>query len=217
VFGCKCGKIDAIMDTNNSITAAVFAAFVKCPTKAYLLAIGEPAPGAYFADIEAGISSMYKAAAKRRLRDGTEVTDPLDFRQLWRSPDHATITRDVDCETAAYDLTRPPHSAGRRQSQEASSSSPFVPVLFLPWDKPNPSDSLLVCFGALALSQATGALRDTGILICGDNYRRKTVNVGNLVARTRQIIDAIKPSKSEPATAHSEQALRRLRLSAKVS
>jgi len=38
------GILGAIMDTNNSITAAVFIAFLKCPTKAHLLAIGEPAP-----------------------------------------------------------------------------------------------------------------------------------------------------------------------------
>jgi hypothetical protein len=35
------GILGAIMDTNNSITAAVFTAFLKCPTKAHLLAIGE--------------------------------------------------------------------------------------------------------------------------------------------------------------------------------
>jgi hypothetical protein len=112
--------------------------FVKSPTKAHLLAIGDPAPGAYFADIEAHISFMYKAAAKRRLGDGTEVAEPIDFRQLWRSPDHATITRDVDCETVAYDLTLPPHRPGRRQSQEASSSSPFYarPILALGQTKP---------------------------------------------------------------------------------
>jgi hypothetical protein len=51
------------MDASNPITAAVFSAFLKCPTKAHLVAIGEPAPGAYFADIEARISFMYKAAA----------------------------------------------------------------------------------------------------------------------------------------------------------
>src|SRR5215471_6613730 len=60
VLGCKCGRIDAIMKTNNSITAAVFSAFLKCHTKAHLLAIGEPAACTYFTDIEARISSMYK-------------------------------------------------------------------------------------------------------------------------------------------------------------
>ena len=72
-----------------------------------------------------------------------------------------------------------------------SPSDTFVPVLFLPWDKPGLSDSLLVCFGALALSQATGILADTGTLIYGEGHRRKTVKIADHVIRTRQIIDAI--------------------------
>ena len=65
--------------------------------------------------------------------------------------------------------TRP----GGRQPQESTPSGTFVPVLFLPWDKPDVSDSLLVCFGALALSQVTGILADTGTLIYGDGTAEK--------------------------------------------
>ena len=54
------------MNATIRITAAEFSAFVKCPTKAHLLAINEPPPGTFFADIEARMSSMFKAAAKRR-------------------------------------------------------------------------------------------------------------------------------------------------------
>src|SRR6266436_2856741 len=97
----------ALMDTNSSITAAIFAAFLKCPTKAHLLAIGEPAPDTYFANIEARISSMYKAAAKQRLCVWTELAEPFDFGQLWHNPNGATTTHDVDCETAVFDFTLP--------------------------------------------------------------------------------------------------------------
>ena len=179
------------MDANNPITAAVFSAFLKCPTKAHLLAIGEPAPGTFFADIEARISSTYKAVAKRRLRIGAEIAELLDFGQLWRSLDYEAITHHVDCETAVYDFALPPHRPEGRQPQKSPPSGTFVPVLFLPWDKPDLSDSLLVCFGALALSQVTGILADTGTLIYGDGHRRKTVRIGDHVARTRQTIDAI--------------------------
>ena len=87
-----------------SITAAVFSAFLKCPTKALLVAIGEPAPGSFVADIEARRSSMYKAAAKQRLRVGAEVAELLDFGERWRSLDYEAITHHVDCETAVYDF-----------------------------------------------------------------------------------------------------------------
>ncbi|MFY9992876.1 MAG: hypothetical protein WAL40_17910, partial [Rhodoplanes sp.] len=85
------------MDASNPITAAVFSAFLNCPTKAHLLAIGEPAPSSYFVNIEARISSMYKAVAKQRLRVGAEVAELLDFGQLWRSLDYEAITHHVDC------------------------------------------------------------------------------------------------------------------------
>jgi predicted RecB family nuclease len=47
------------------------------------------------------------------------------------------------------------------------------------------------CVGALALSQATGILADTGTLIYGDGHRRRTVRIGDHVTRARQVIDAI--------------------------
>ena len=161
------------MDTNNSITAAIFIAFLKCPTKAHLLAIGDPAPTTYFTDIEARISSMYKSAAMRSLRVGAEVAEPLDFGELLSSRDHEAIAHPVDCETAIYNFVLPSHKPGGRQSRKSTSSSTFVPVLFSPWDKPDVSDSLLVCFGALALSQVTGILADTGTVIYGEGLPPK--------------------------------------------
>lgn len=134
---------------------------------------------------------MYKAEVKRRLRVGAEVAEPLDFGQLWRSLDYEAITPHVDCETTVFDLALSRHRPGGRQPQESSPFGPFVPVLFLPWDKPDLLDSLLICFGALALSQATGLLADAGTLIYGDAHRHRTVRIGDHVTRTRQTIDAI--------------------------
>ena len=110
--GRSFGIIGAAMDTSNSITAAVFSAFLKCPTKAHLMAIGEPAPGAFFTDIEARISSMYKAAAKQRFPIKAEMAELLDFGQLWRGLGYEAITHHVDCDTAVYNFAPPPHRIG---------------------------------------------------------------------------------------------------------
>ena len=179
------------MGANNPITAALFSAFLKCPTKAYLMSIGEPAPDAHFADIEARISSMYKAVTKRRSPIGAEVAELFDFKELWRSLDHDVIAHHFDCDTAVYDLASPPHRPGACERQKLSPSSTLVPIRLLPWDTPGLSDCLLVCFGALALSQAIGLLADTGTVIYGEGHRRKTVKIGDHVVRTRKTIDAI--------------------------
>jgi predicted RecB family nuclease len=178
------------MDASNPITAAVFSAFIKCPTKAHLLVTGESPPGTFFANIETHISSLYKAGAKRCLRIGAGAAELLDFGQLWRSPDCTTITYDVDCETAIYDFALPQRPRGR-QPRKPKPSDAFVPVLLSPWDKADVSSSLIVSFGALALSQATGTLAETGRLIYGEGHRRKTVTIRDHLARTHQIIEAI--------------------------
>jgi len=49
-----------------------------------------------------------------------------------------------------------------------------------------------VCFGALALSQVTGILADTGTAIYGERHRQKTVKIADHTARTRQTLDAIR-------------------------
>ena len=95
------------MGVSTQISAAIFSEFLKCPTKAHLSAIGEPAPGTFFVDIEARISSLYKAMAKRQLHTGAEVTELLEFGQLWCSLDYAPITHYVDCDTVVYDFALP--------------------------------------------------------------------------------------------------------------
>jgi predicted RecB family nuclease len=188
------------MNASKPITAAIFSAFLKCPTKAHLMSIGEPAPSTHLADIEARTSSMYKAAAKPRSPIGAEVAQLLDFNELWRSREHDAITHHVDCDTAVYDFALPLCRPKVRQRQNLSPSDTFVPILFVPWNKPGLSDRLVVCFGALALSQTTGSLAETGTVIYGEGHHRKTVKIADHAIRTRQIIDAISGTchSSEP-------------------
>jgi hypothetical protein len=55
------------MRTNANITAAVFAAYLKCPTKAYLTAHGEIPPDTFIANTCGRISAAYKASASQGL------------------------------------------------------------------------------------------------------------------------------------------------------
>ena len=143
---------------------------------------------------------MYKAAAKPRSPIGAEVAQLLDFNELWRSREHDAITHHVDCDTAVYDFALPLCRPKVRQRQNLSPSDTFVPILFVPWNKPGLSDRLVVCFGALALSQTTGSSAETGTVIYGEGHHRKTVKIVDHAIRTRQIIDAISGTchSSEP-------------------
>src|SRR3978361_719341 len=78
------------VSANNLITTSVFSAFLKCPTKAHLLVIGEPNSETFFAALKARISSMYKATA---LGAGQEFAEALDFGQLDSSDHPDNISR----------------------------------------------------------------------------------------------------------------------------
>src|SRR5262249_52841857 len=175
-----------------SITAAVFAAFLRCPTKAYLLAIGEPTPQTFFADIEARISSTYSTVTKHQLRVEYNVSQPLDFNQIWRGViDSKAMRHYVNCDTAVYDLKPARDRLTDHQLQRSTSARTLVPVLFLPSNKADIADNLRLCFAALALSQRTGIMSAGGTLIYGDGPRYRTVKINDYVDRTRQAIELI--------------------------
>ena len=64
--------------------------------------------------------------------------------------------------------------------------------MFSPWDKADPIDSMLVCFGAIALAQVSNIWVSTGMLIYGTGYRRKLVKIDRHVARLYPLLEAIR-------------------------
>ena len=111
------------MDRGDPITAAVFAAFLKCPTKAHLLMIGKFNPATFFTDIQAQISSMHKAASPGQF-SGMEFADVLDIDDTDYSQDQA-VPRLVDCKSARYDLIPSSLFTGR-SSRHVSPHSVFA-------------------------------------------------------------------------------------------
>jgi hypothetical protein len=184
----------------NTVTAATFSAFVKCPMKAHLLALGERPPQTYISDIEAEISSMYKSMAWRTLHDRGEKGEPGTFRGGERWPP-GTSTRLVDCDTTVYDLDLAQGASVGRRARKPPQDSPVVPIHFLTWEKPELADNLLVCFGALALSQATGVRVEAGMLVFGDRCRHRMIRISDYSAQVNRTIHAIStllPGGQEP-------------------
>src|SRR6266851_4020090 len=95
------------MDMSATITAAVFAAYLKCPTKAYLTAAGENPPDTFVADTRERILSAYKAQASQGLGAGSSGVVPIDFLGPEGDPSREAATLFVDCETASYACDRP--------------------------------------------------------------------------------------------------------------
>ena len=180
------------MNASTDITAAIFAAYLKCATKAYLTAHGEKAPDTFFAGIRGRISDAYKIRASQNLRNGGAGAVPIDFLRLIGNSARDGATLFVDCETALYACNQ---SASQRGSRRAKSSEPrqhLVPILYSAWDKGDQSDDLLICLGALAIGLATGTkIPASGKIIYGEAHRSKSVRIADHLQKARQVVEAI--------------------------
>src|SRR3954454_18585135 len=180
------------MSANSTISATVFAAYLRCPTKAYLLAHGERPLGTFFTDMLDRISTAYRTAARERL--GASVAD---FQSVGRLTSAAKPTSDravvfVDCETASYALDIATRTRSDCKTRRGEPSPDYVPVLFSAWDQSDQFHNLLVCFGALAVQQATGRkIPSVGKVIYGQDHCIRTIKIADHLAKTQQIIEAI--------------------------
>lgn len=188
------------METDANITAAMFAAYLICRTKAYLMVHGEKPPDPVFAEMRNRVSAAYKALARQRLLTGSTV--PIDFSRLTDGVIGDGGTAFVDCETALYVIDGTSSASLDHRASRAGSDRPYVPILYSAWEKSDQSDDLLVCFGALAIAQATGAeIPPNGKVVYGEGCRTKTIRIPEHLPKTRQIVQKIAStcfSREEP-------------------
>jgi predicted RecB family nuclease len=180
------------MELSINITAAIFAAYLKCPTKAYLTARGENPPDTFLADTRERISAAYKAKVSQGLGMGLNDVGSIDLLWLANDLDRNAANLFVDCETASYTCDQPALARIGRGGKRSARRTQFVPILYSPWDKSDQSDDLLVCLGALAIGQATGGgIPPSGKVIYGHSHRGKSLRIVDHLSKTRQVIEAI--------------------------
>src|SRR5215831_8454683 len=99
-----------VMHRSVNVTAAIFTAYLKCPTKGYLIAHGEDPPDAFIAVTRGCMSAAYKARAGQSPQAGLPGVAPIHFSRLADDTAHEATTLFVDCETTSY-VCNPPASA----------------------------------------------------------------------------------------------------------
>ncbi|RJT27730.1 TM0106 family RecB-like putative nuclease [Mesorhizobium waimense] len=180
------------MDASANISAAVFVAYLKCSTKAYLMAHGGQSPDTFFADTLGRISAAYKAKVSQSSRMGSTNVVPFDDLRLTDAPAGYTPTLLVDCETAACTRDLPVTARVGSQTERSDPGHDYVPIVFSAWNKRDRSDDLLVCFGAMAIQQASGGeIPSYGRIIRGEDYSGRTVRIAEHLSKTQQIIEVI--------------------------
>ncbi len=195
------------------VTSELFEAYLACPTKCYLQAIGEVAAGNDFTNWQTTRSESYRLNGVQRLMAdhpqeiGIDLADPLHWkRESW----HFAIAPIVRAQNMEVTL----HAVQRVLPGRTTKSTACVPVRFVPENKLSSSDKRMAAFDALVLSRALGAKIGTAMIIHGDKSSVFTVKanvLSHVVHKTIGQAAALISAPSPPGS-HTEPALPRVRV-----
>lgn len=139
-----------------NITADIFEAFLKCPTKCYLRSVAEARTGNPYADRLRTQKESCRSEGIKRLTEGAKTGECVigssgtnNFKSAkWRLATEYVV-RVQNLESSLHAVERVP-SEGRGQHAQ------FIPIRFTFANKLYRDDKLLVAFDALVLSERLG-------------------------------------------------------------
>ena len=182
------------------ITSRLFEAYVKCPTKSWLLSQEEEFTGNANADWVESQSEAYRSKASKVFLGRIAANEPIigQFRlgnltdvrwgfaknvigQVALQSNWSGINLPCDLETQLHLLERVP-SKGR------GVTAYLTPIRFVFRNKLNNFDRLLVAYDAIVLSENTGRLIERGKIVHGENYIISSVDTSDLASEVRKLV-----------------------------
>src|SRR3989338_3229452 len=144
-----------------NITAYLFEAYLKCPTKCFLRSRREAGVENAYADWVRTQADSYrndqiKALRTVAARDGRIITAPLT-----ENPKAAGWGYAFDFVARAQNLEAHIHIVERIPHEESGKPVQFIPIRFIFTNKINKDDKLLLAFDARVLSEVLG--REVGL------------------------------------------------------
>jgi predicted RecB family nuclease len=161
------------------ITAAAFAAHLRCPTKGWLVHAGAVPTDEFWSSIRARITDAYRAKAA-----------------VGRAVTLADAATPIDAESAVWNTNK---SMGPARRSGAGVPNEVVPILYAPWERHDRSDELLVAFTALAAAQESHCPVPTaGRIVNGGQFSLRRIDIAPLLSKTRNALDAMKAFAESP-------------------
>jgi len=182
------------------ITSRLFEAYLKCPTKSWLLSQEEASTSNAYADWVERQSEAYRSTASKVFLGGIAANGSMDGRSRmgnfkairWRFAETVTaqvpvqsdwpgIKLPCDLETHLQLVERVPSNGG--------GVAPYLmPIRFVFRSKLNTFDRILVTFDAIVLSRLTGRRINHGRIIHGKNHIISTVDTMSLAGEVRRLV-----------------------------
>jgi predicted RecB family nuclease len=181
-----------------AIALQLLEAYLKCPTKCWLMSIGEPVADSSYAQWVQAQNEAYLASGIQRLlseANHQECTISPSADRLkagkWRLAANV-LTREQRLESHVHAVERLP-SEGRGKPAR------YSPVRFVPNNRLGKDAKLLLAFDALALAEALGEKVNLGKIIHGDDHTVVRVRVPSLAGEVQKHLEKMTVLLSSPS------------------
>jgi predicted RecB family nuclease len=182
------------------ISTDLFDAFLKCSTKCWLRASGEPASGDAYAEWVKSKNRSYHATEIERLlsepKNEVAVSPPPE--NLKAAQWHLAANLSVRAQMKPGVLESEVHAVERVPSEGRGRPAQFIPIRFIFTDKLSDDDKLLLAFDAFVFSEATGREVSFGKIIHGDDHSEVKVKMAALAGEVRKSVERIATLLSRP-------------------
>jgi len=176
------------------ITPELFEAFLKCPTKCWLQATGEPPGGNTYAEWFKTQNQSYRVVQTERLVEesrkcgiAASAASGNVLAAKWR----LAISLALRSETNQSALEADIHAVVRAPGKGRGKATQLIPVRFVFTNKLGRDAKLLVAFDALVLSEALGRGVSLGKIIHGEKGATLNVKTTTLTGEVRKRIEKI--------------------------
>ena len=184
-----------------TISSHFYEAYLKCPTKCFLRALGEMGTGNAYADWVRTQNASYRTEESQRLRQRATRDQCVIGPPAAANLKSAKWNLAIDLTVRTDHLQSTIHAVERVVSQERGKPTQLIPIRFIYADRLTREDRLLVAFDALVLSETLGREVGLGKIIHGDKSATLEVKTGALASEVRkrtEKISALLSSKSPP-------------------
>lgn len=183
------------------ITPNLFHAYLKCPTKCWLLAADEASTDNSYAEWVTSRTDSYRTTATERIA-GASTLDALAHSPgaenlkaaQWRLAASLTVQAQMDSASLESEL----HAVERIPSERRGKAAQFVPIRFIFRNKLTTDDKLVLAFDAFVLSEMLGRAVSLGKIIHGDDHATLKVKTAALVGGVQKSLGKITALLANP-------------------
>ena len=170
------------------ITADLIEAYLKCPTKCFLLSRDEVETGNAYAEWARVKSASFCREGIGRLVAGVAPDKCVMSASATENPQSQLA---IDFKARSQNLQCSCQALERIPSSERERAARFIPIRFVFRNNVARDDKLLITFNALVLSERLGRTIDYDKVLYGDNYASLRVKISAFADDVRRLVEKV--------------------------